>query len=602
LGTAAELAGRKMEHAGRRGFLMNQAIFTMRRYLYNATLAATALGAAAAYMGFRFNASVQRTTIALEFLSKGQFDAKTQMKEFLQIARDTAFLPQQVVDIGQSFIAFGFTAEETNRTLRATADAIAALNLPQDAIHRILFALGQIRVKGRVMGEELRQLANANIPAYEYLAQAFGKNVTQLNKIGDANIPAQAGIEAIVAGLERQYGGASERIRETTTGQFEILKGDLQAIMGGITFTAFEAAGGRLERITDVTGKMFKLALEGNLTFYDMVRILDDATGGVFHLVTAMESLHGWLKATWGSVKLVLSVLSPFIKITLIAVYILLEVTTAIQNFIHLGGRPLIIILQILVAMWILETLFKKISVAWTKRALFWDKLSTLWIGRKAKMLKLASIWNYLFATSTMTVWSAEKKQYTQLVKTGALLRLYTFITTAAAGATFLLSLAFWTSPVGLITASVIVLAGVLVFLELKFRAVTRAVEWLTQKWKELSDSITRSKLGFLFKGGGLIEMLGGPSTGGTSILDLIGGGGGTASFAGMGQRAIGMPAGGPAGPIMPVEGQPLDMAALTQGGTAPIKVTIVPQKIELDGREVAEVVWKHRLDRQARR
>jgi hypothetical protein len=79
------------------------------------------------------------------------------------------------------------------------------------------------------------------------------------------------------------------------------------------------------------------------------------------------------------------------------------------------------------------------------------------------------------------------------------------------------------------------------------------------------------------------------------------GGGIATPSFAGIGQQALDIP-GGPASPIMPVEAQGLNLAALTQGGQPPIRVTIQPQKIELDGREVAEIVWKHRLDRQARR
>ena len=604
LGTATDAAGRKMEHASRRSFLMNQALFTMRRFLYGATIGITALGAAAVVMGFKFNASVERTTIALEFLSKGQFDAKTQMKEFLQIARDTAFLPQQIIQAGQQLLAFGFTAEETNRTLRAMGDAIAALHLPQDTVNRITLALGQIRSKGKLMGEELRQLANANVLSFDALSEALGRNVFQLGNVADANIPADVAIDAILRSIETRFSGASARIRESTSGQFEILKGDIQTIMGGITFTAFEKAGGRLQSITEVTGRMFKLALEGNLTFYDMVRIVDEATGGIYHLVTAMETLHGFMKATWGSVKLVLDVLSPFIKLTLLAMYVFLEITTAVQNFIHLGGQPLVWILRILVFWWIAEVAIKRVSVLWSKRVAFWDAILAFGKRRLVFWTRILTFWTR--KKTVEDIWAAAASRHAAVMEArrARILGVSTkatwfsvIATRAAAVATLLLSAAFWLSPIGWITGGIVVLVGVLIVLELKFRAVTRTVEFLWKKLTGLVDWINLKK-------GDLLAFFGpvGMAVGLASRLGAFEGGQSMPSFAGIGQQAVGMPR-GPAGPagIMPVEAQRLNLAALGGGG-APIRVTIVPQKIELDGREVAEVVWKHRLDRQARR
>ena len=166
-------------------------------------------------------------------------------------------MPQQAIDAGQFFIGMGFSVEETNRTLRATGDALAALNLPADTTHRLFLALGQIRAKGRLTGEEIRQLANANIPIYEILSETLGKNVTQLNRIGDARIPASVAIDAIVSGMESRFGGASKEIAQTTSGQMERLRGDLQAIFGGLTKDLYDNFGGALRRITPITEQMF---------------------------------------------------------------------------------------------------------------------------------------------------------------------------------------------------------------------------------------------------------------------------------------------------------------------------------------------------------
>jgi len=603
LGTSAEVAGRKMEHAGRRGFLLNQAIFTMRRYLYNATLAMTALGAAAVYTGFRFNATVQRTTIALEFLSKGQFDANTQMRTFLQIARDTAFMPQQVIEAGQQLIAFGFTAEETNRTLVAMGDAIAGLNLPHDTVNRITLALGQIRSKGKLMGEELRQLANANVLSFDALSEALGRNVFQLGNVADANIPADVAIDAILKSIETRFSGASAKIRESTSGQFEILKGDIQTIMGGITFTAFEKAGSRLQRITEVTGRMFKLALEGNLTFYDMVRIVDEATGGVYHLATATETLHGHFRASWDTLKLILEVLSPFIKFTILALYAFLEITTAIQNFIHLGGQPLVWILRVIVAWWIAEILVKKISVLWSKRVAFWDAILTFWKKRLAFATKIAAIWTR--KKTIEDVWAAGASRHAAIMEArrARMMGISTAATKSATIASLLFSSTLLLSPIGWIIAGVLILVGVLVVLELKFGAVTTSVEYLWDKIKAFSGWLEGKKWLLDMLASGLETV---PGVGGALALGRAGLGvaralpEGQSIQQGLAQRGLGGPA-GPAG-IMPVEAQGLNLAALGTGGGAPIKVIIQPQKVVLDGREIAEVVWKHRLDRQARR
>jgi hypothetical protein len=66
LGLESETVGRSFERVAHRGFLMNQALFTIRRFSYMGTLALTGAGAAAIKWGFDYNNAIQTAQVALQ--------------------------------------------------------------------------------------------------------------------------------------------------------------------------------------------------------------------------------------------------------------------------------------------------------------------------------------------------------------------------------------------------------------------------------------------------------------------------------------------------------------------------------------------------------
>jgi hypothetical protein len=58
--------GMTAEKAGKKTWLANQALFTLRRYAYAGTLALTGMGTAAVFMGIKFDASMESNQIAME--------------------------------------------------------------------------------------------------------------------------------------------------------------------------------------------------------------------------------------------------------------------------------------------------------------------------------------------------------------------------------------------------------------------------------------------------------------------------------------------------------------------------------------------------------
>ena len=81
-----------------------------------------------------------------------------------------------------------------------------AVTFGEDAMPRVARALGQMKTLGKLSAEELNQLAEAGINARKYLTQAFGKSVEEIQQAG---ISIDRVIQAIMQGLERDFGGAA---------------------------------------------------------------------------------------------------------------------------------------------------------------------------------------------------------------------------------------------------------------------------------------------------------------------------------------------------------------------------------------------------------
>lgn len=94
--------------------------------------------------------------------------------------------PFKQSDVAQSFrqaMAYGFTADEAKRLTQATIDFASGSGASADSMNTIALALGQIKAKGHVAGQEVLQLVNAGLPVTQILAKGFGVTTGQLQKM-----------------------------------------------------------------------------------------------------------------------------------------------------------------------------------------------------------------------------------------------------------------------------------------------------------------------------------------------------------------------------------------------------------------------------------
>ncbi|MCD0156010.1 tape measure protein [Deinococcus sp. 6GRE01] len=142
-----------------------------------------------------------------------------------QFADVTPFEDPQVMNSVRQLLASQFTFAQTQGIARITGNTASALGGdPADAAFKweiINRALGQIKAKGRVQGDELLQLQEAGVGTNAYLEKYVGKDYRDLMQKGQ--LSAGKGISAILRGLEDDFGGSMERMSTTFGGMLSTL-------------------------------------------------------------------------------------------------------------------------------------------------------------------------------------------------------------------------------------------------------------------------------------------------------------------------------------------------------------------------------------------
>ncbi|MGV4479067.1 tape measure protein [Ornithobacterium rhinotracheale] len=113
----------------------------------------------------------QKTEIALETMIGSSEKAKALLDNMVKLAAKTPFSLQDITEGTKQLLAFKVPADEVVDTLTRLGNIAAGLSIP---LGRIQLVFGQVRAKGKLMGDDLRQFTEAGIPMVAELAKKFG--------------------------------------------------------------------------------------------------------------------------------------------------------------------------------------------------------------------------------------------------------------------------------------------------------------------------------------------------------------------------------------------------------------------------------------------
>lgn len=182
------------------------------------TAAATAAGSVAAFFGIRdaiegivkiadVGANMESLETRLASIM-GSIEGGKEATAWIQdFTRNTPFALNEVTDAFIRAKAFGM--DPMNGTLQAIADQAAQTGGGMEALTGITTALGQAYAKQKLQAEEILQLVERGVPAWDLLSEATGKNVRELQALSTAGELGRREIDLLIQAIGGRAAGAA---------------------------------------------------------------------------------------------------------------------------------------------------------------------------------------------------------------------------------------------------------------------------------------------------------------------------------------------------------------------------------------------------------
>jgi tape measure domain-containing protein len=170
-------------------------------------------------------ADYEQAEIAFETMLGSAQEGQAFLADMWNFAKRTPFSYEGVQDAAKQMLAYGFAADEALEILESVGDAAAGLGGGTETVNRITRALGQMQGKGKVSAEEMRQLTEAGIPAWEILAEAIGTTIPAAMKLAEQGaIPVQRAMDGLVKGIGDRFDGLMDRQSQSLSGLMSTTK------------------------------------------------------------------------------------------------------------------------------------------------------------------------------------------------------------------------------------------------------------------------------------------------------------------------------------------------------------------------------------------
>jgi tape measure domain-containing protein len=254
-----------------------------------ATLAVTGGMAAIGALGLSTASQVEQADIAFTtMLGSGQ-KADAFLKQLADFAAKTPFEFPDLVSASQKLLAMGFSADQVVPTLTAIGDAVAGLGGGPETIDAVTRAMGQMQAKGKVASDEMLQLTEQGIPAWDMLAKKMGVTVPEAMKaVEKGAVSANTGISALVDGMNKNFGGMMEKQSQTLAGLFSTLKDTVRMGLAQAEQGAMPALRKMLQDLIAASGPAMEQV--GKL-FTALTPVITGLAGQIAPLLSGLSSM-----------------------------------------------------------------------------------------------------------------------------------------------------------------------------------------------------------------------------------------------------------------------------------------------------------------------
>lgn len=207
--------------------------------------------------GLNFDATIEQAKMSFETLLGSSQKAQQMVQQLVNFAAHTPFELTGVQNAAKQLLAMGFSGKQVIPVMTAVGNAVSAVGGGDEELQGVILALGQIQTKGKLSAEEMNQLAERGIPAWQILAQQMHKTPAELMKMASkGKLLSDQVIPALVNGLNQRFGGAMEKQSKTWNGMMSTLKDNFSQLLGTAMQPLFNYLESKMPTIINYINKL----------------------------------------------------------------------------------------------------------------------------------------------------------------------------------------------------------------------------------------------------------------------------------------------------------------------------------------------------------
>ena len=248
------------------------------------TLPIVGLGVAA----LKAAGDLEQNQIAFTTMLKSADSARSMLGKLSDLAAQSPFELTDTVTGARRLLAMGTAAKDVIPTLRSISNAVSASAGGAEGLQRVTLAIGQMGAKGKVTGDEMRQLTEAGVNAWKYIADSMHKSVPEIMKLAEKGaIDSKTGIAAILKGFDTEFAGSMEAQSKTFLGQLSMLKDGAARTLAEVGTVLIPSAKSMLAAVQPILDTVLELAK----AFAKLPVPVQNATIGLLALAAAAGPL-----------------------------------------------------------------------------------------------------------------------------------------------------------------------------------------------------------------------------------------------------------------------------------------------------------------------
>jgi tape measure domain-containing protein len=209
----------------------------------------------------------QQLDVAFTTMLGSKEKADQLMAQIVDTAAKTPFTLTEVAQGAKQLLAYQVAAEEVNDTVIRLGNISAGVSVP---LGRLVTVYGQVKAKGKLMGDDLRQFSEAGIPMISELAKVMGVTDSEISKMVENGKIGFPEVQKVIQNLTDEGGmffNLMEKQSKTITGQISNLSDAFDRMLNtigesndGVISSGISGLTGLVENYETVGKVLFALA------------------------------------------------------------------------------------------------------------------------------------------------------------------------------------------------------------------------------------------------------------------------------------------------------------------------------------------------------